>query len=96
MTTIWLYLNYAMPRQKHPNKAIEAALRYAEENGWTIEKSGRGHCWGQMLCPKNSTACRNGIHCRQSIWSTPRVPENHARDLVKVVDKCQFLGDEDG
>jgi len=85
-----------MARSKHPNKDIEAALQYAEEQGWTIQKStGSAHCWGQMLCSSNNRACRNGIYCRQSVWSTPRNSVNHSRVLKRIVDKCQFLGDSD-
>ena len=82
-----------MERQKHPNKEIEKTLQYAEEHGWIIEKSkGSAHCRGQILCPKNNSACRNGIYCRQSVWSTPKVPENHAKALKRIIHKCQFLG----
>ena len=39
-----------MTRTKHPNKEIEAALKYAEEYQWRIENS-NGHPFGQMYCP---------------------------------------------
>ena len=82
-----------MARKKHPNKAIEEALCFAEAHGWLIKtpKTGSAHCWGQMLCPKNNKHCRNGLYCRQSIWSTPKSPEDHARALIRTVSKCAFL-----
>lgn len=76
-----------MSRKKHPNKHIEAALKHAEDNGWMIDDSG-GHCWGKMLCPINA-ACRGGHWCMISIWSTPKNPQNHAKQLKSVVDKCE-------
>jgi len=84
-----------MVRSKHPNKDIEATLQYAEKYRWTVKKSkGSAHCWGQMLCPSNNKACRGGICCQQSVWSTPKSPLNHSRALKRIVDKCQFLGDD--
>jgi len=84
-----------MARPKHPNKEIEAALLYAETHGWTVEKaSGSAHCWGQLRCPANNSGCWQGLYCQQSVWSTPKNPANHARLLKRIVDKCQFLGDE--
>ena len=83
-----------MPRSKHPNKTIESALKYVEQNGWSIEKTGKSaHAWGQMLCPSNNR-CRGGNFCRTSIWSTPRSPENHAKAIRSIVDKCEPQEDE--
>ena len=42
----------------------------------------------QSTRPYNDNACRNGIFCQISIWSTPKNPQNHARDLKKHVDGC--------
>jgi hypothetical protein len=34
-------------------------------------------------------------HCPQvSIWSTPKVPANHARALRRAVDRCPHIKDE--
>jgi hypothetical protein len=68
--------------KRHPNKEINAALQYAESMGWTIFKSPKGHCWGMIRCPHG----RGG--CQKSIWSTPRVPENHAKAIRRFVDNC--------
>jgi hypothetical protein len=35
----------------HPNRYIREVLQYAEEQGWTIRKSGpRAHAWGVIFC----------------------------------------------
>lgn len=66
----------------HPNKEIQAALRFAEDRGWSVIPSQRGHCWGVIRCPHG----RGG--CQKSVWSTPRSPENHARALRRFVSSC--------
>ncbi len=81
-----------MASLRHPDKAIEAALGYARRNGWTAIKSagGSAHAWGVLRCPGD---------CPQvSIYSTPRVPENHARALRRAVDRCPHNeeADDDG
>jgi hypothetical protein len=83
-----------MARSRHPNKQIEAALQYAEDKGWRVEQA-TGHAWGRMYCPDNNRSCRNGEYCIASIWSTPRNPGKHARQIRRVVDKCEFLDDEE-
>jgi hypothetical protein len=73
-----------MSRPKHPNKAIEAAIQYAEFQGWHYSHAGNSsHAWGRLWCRKTG---RSG--CRMSIWSTPKVPENHAKQIRRQVDKC--------
>lgn len=76
-----------MPRRKHPKPEIEAAIRHAEAHGWTI-KEVTGHAWGRMFCPYSDDACRCGEFCITSIWSTPRSPGNHGKQLRRVVDNC--------
>lgn len=78
-------------RPRHPNKEIEAALRYAEGHGWVIEKaSGHAHKWGTMKCPTNSKECWGGANCLKGIWGTPRCPEDHAKQIRSIVDKCIY------
>lgn len=72
---------------KHPSKVIEQAVAHAEASGWQVEKS-RGHAWGRLFCPHNDSDCRCGEFCITSVWSTPRNPEAHARQIRRVVDKC--------
>ena len=76
-----------MARKKHPNKEIEAALKYAEAHGWEV-LAGGGHCWGKLRCPLNDSTCRNGNFCSNSIWSTPKSPQNHAKQIRKWVNGC--------
>lgn len=76
-----------MPRPRHPRKEVEEALRYAESKGWLIDVGG-SHAWGKMYCPANDPECRCGEFCITSIWSTPKNPHHHARQLRRVVDNC--------
>ena len=71
-----------MPRSRHPNKEIEAAIREAESSGWTVEMSS-GHAWGHLYCPKNDP---DG--CIVSIWSTPRSNQNHAKAILRKLKLC--------
>jgi hypothetical protein len=67
----------------HPDKHIREALKYAIEKGWTIRKSsGRAHAWGVIYCQ-----CGHG-QCWMSVYSTPRIPLSHARDIRRKVDRC--------
>jgi hypothetical protein len=87
-----------MTRPRHPNKEIEAALIELEKLGWKVEKStGRSaHAWGFARCPENAKdACRNGVFCQNQIWSTPRNPTGHARDLVRKANGCVIKKDEE-
>jgi hypothetical protein len=67
----------------HPDKHIRAAIEYLEAKDWKIETSG-GHAWGRAFCPGGSDGCRPPT----SIWSMPRSPEDHAKDLRKRADQC--------
>lgn len=79
-----------MSRPRHPNKHIESAVQYSEMLGWRVVLSS-GHAWGHLLCPWSN---REG--CLISVWSTPRVPENHARQIRSRVDACAHrVVDED-
>jgi hypothetical protein len=67
----------------HPNRHIREALKYAEEQGWGIRKSGpRAHAWGVIYCGFGHR------ECWMAIYSTPRHPERHARDIQRTVDRC--------
>ncbi|HJV02485.1 MAG TPA: hypothetical protein VJ752_18250 [Burkholderiaceae bacterium] len=76
-----------MKRTSHPHKDVDAALRYAEEHGWSVNVGG-SHAWGRIYCPYNNNDCRCGEFCITSIWSTPRNPGNHAKAIRRVVDNC--------
>ncbi len=73
-----------MNRRQHPNKEIEAAIKYAENLRWRYRQAGSSaHAWGRLLCPFES---RDG--CIISVWSTPRNPYNHAEQIRRRVDQC--------
>lgn len=76
-----------MARNKHSKKEIEEALKYAEENNWIV-KVGGSHAWGKIYCPYNDKNCRCGEFCITSIWSTPKSPTNHAKQIKRIVDNC--------
>ncbi len=70
-----------MARQRHPVKDIEAAVRYAESNGWIVVASGSSaHSWAKLRCP--------GDCPQRSVWSTPADSVAHARQLRAFVDRC--------
>ena len=75
-------------RPSHPNKEIEAAVAYAEEQGWSWFKV-KGHAWGKLNCDHHD---RDG--CTVFVWSTPRVPEHHARHIIREVDRCPHQQEE--
>jgi hypothetical protein len=79
--------NQTMSRKRHPKKEVEEALAYAEGHGFTVETGG-SHVWGKLYCPYNDKDCRCGEFCIVSIWSTPKSPANHARQIKRVVDNC--------
>ncbi|MCX7412517.1 MAG: hypothetical protein NTW36_03625 [Planctomycetia bacterium] len=69
-------------RHLHHNKHIRQALAHAAARGWRTRPGG-GHAFCILLCPE---ATREG--CLKSVWSTPRNPEAHARDIIRFVDRC--------
>ena len=71
-----------MGRPRHPDKDIERAVKYAESLGWRVKIS-NGHAWGRLFCPQST---RHG--CMVSVWSTPRNPESHARNIQRDIDLC--------
>ncbi len=73
-----------MARARHPKKDVEAALVGLEEAGWIVTSTSSGHRWGVARCGESN---RSG--CQVSIWSTPRNPGNHARQLRQTLERCQ-------
>jgi hypothetical protein len=69
-------------RPRHPKQEIEDAVAYAEAQGWTWLKV-HGHAWGKLHCEHHD---RDG--CTEFVWSTPRSPGNHARQIRRAVDRC--------
>lgn len=77
-------------RPRHPKPPVEHAIKYAEALGWRVTLSS-GHAWGRLFCPFSN---REG--CIISVWSTPRVPENHARQIRNRVDSCPHRESDEG
>jgi hypothetical protein len=75
-------------RSRHPDKDIEAAVAYAEEQGWTWFKV-KGHAWGKLYCPHHD---RDG--CTIFVWSTPRSAGHHANQIRREVDRCPHQEEE--
>jgi hypothetical protein len=91
MSTRWLNLRHKFKEEKmtkrgeHPNKEIEAAIKYAEKSEWEFRKSGNSsHAWGRLYCPLHT---REGHH--MSIYTTPKNPTNYAKLIRQRVDKCE-------
>ena len=80
-----------MSRSRHPKKAVEQAVQYAEARGWRVElSSGKGHTWGKLFCPhSNRDGCILGVYC------TPRNEDNHARQLRSKIDRCHHAKEDD-
>ena len=74
-------------RRRHPKLEIEDALVFAEQRAWVVRDTAAGHKWGDMRCAE---ASRDG--CRESIWSTPTSPGNHAKRLKARVRNCPHGG----
>jgi hypothetical protein len=52
----------------HPNRYIRDALKHAEEQGWTIRKSGpRAQAWGVIYCGFGHRECWMAIYSTQGI-----------------------------
>ena len=65
----------------HGKKEIRKAIKtLTEDLDCTVTETSSGHRWGYVTAPDGDTA---------SIWSTPRSPENHARDLLRWARKHQ-------
>lgn len=68
---------------KHPNKHIQAALVYAQQHGWEIVASVKSaHAFCRLRCLQGYT------EHQMSVWSTPKNPENHAKQILRKVKEC--------
>ena len=80
--------------KNHSNKEVREAIKFAIANGWTVKES-NGHAWGILYCPINDKECRGHIHCQTSIWSTPKNPSNHARQIMRIVKGCIYYEEKE-
>ena len=69
-----------MARDRHQRKQVEAALRFAEEQGCFIEVRHAGHTWGHVVAV-------NGQRLR--VWSTPKDADVAARMIRRFVLRNQ-------
>jgi len=74
-------------RPRHPNKEIEHAVVSAEERDWRVVMT-KGHGWARLLCPY-----RDRTGCQISVYSTPKKPESHARQILRLISNCTCEGD---
>jgi hypothetical protein len=71
----------------HQKKEISEAIEYALNNGFVIVPAGRSsHIAFKLYCPVSS---REG--CKIPVYSTPRVPRDHADFIRKQVDNCLVI-----
>lgn len=75
-----------MARSRHPDKAVEKAVAYAESKGWALRRLGH---WGRLFCPH---ADRDG--CQVGVNGTPRNADAHARQIIKAIDRCPHRKEE--
>lgn len=76
-----------MPRRnRHPEKDVERALRHGEDHGWSVTTP-YGH-WGISWCRAHV--------CFVNVWSSPKNPTNHAKQIRRKVDQCSHEKDEEG
>jgi len=66
---------------RHPKNAINAALSGLDPAKFRVVEIHNGHTWGRVIC----LTC----NAYESIWSTPRVPENNAKAIARFVAKHQ-------
>jgi hypothetical protein len=67
----------------HPNKEISAAIDDAISLGWSfVKRNGKGHAYGLLRCPHGSGGCQ------KSVFSTPKNPGNHTREIRAAVNRC--------
>lgn len=70
--------------KKHPNKHIREAIKLAIANGWEMVDTGKSaHAFCRLRCVAGHT------EHQMSIWSTPKHPENHAKQILHKVQQCR-------
>ncbi|MDN5679755.1 MAG: hypothetical protein L0G81_03845 [Ewingella sp.] len=70
----------------HPNKHIQAAIEYALTRGWVwVAPGSSAHCFCKLRCGNPLSDHRDHA---MSIWSTPKSAENHAHQIVRMVNRC--------
>ena len=76
--TLVLYVN----NMAHGEKEVRSALGEADTVGLkVVPTKAHGHSWGYIDCPK----CPGRLY----VWSSPRSPGNHARDIRRFIELHQ-------
>ena len=70
-------------RRRHPNKEIDAAVRFAIAKGWEVKPSS-GHLWGKLFCPE-----RSSLGHIEFVYGTPKGKENVAKTIIRSVSSCE-------
>lgn len=79
-----------MTRPRHSKKEVEAALVYAEANGWRVEPAS-GHAWGNMrkLLQSHLATFPLPLHeGRAALWHLAEVLEWFRTHQHKAVDEA--------
>ncbi|ASB76831.1 TPA: hypothetical protein ACG0AS_002929 [Enterobacter hormaechei subsp. hoffmannii] len=70
----------------HPNKHIQAAIEYAVTQGWVwVPPGDSAHCFCKLRCGNPEGEHRDH---QMSVWSTPKSAENHAKQIIRMVKRC--------
>jgi FAD/FMN-containing dehydrogenase len=74
--------------EHHPQQEVSDAIQHALDLGWRVIR-GTGHCYATLRCPQHD---RSG--CQVRVASTPQNAGNHARRIVREIDRCMHLRQE--
>ncbi|MCL2467105.1 MAG: hypothetical protein FWF02_03350 [Micrococcales bacterium] len=66
---------------RHPKNAINAALAELDPDRFEVVVVHKGHRWGMVRCV--------GCGDVRAVYSTPRVPEDNARDIRLFASRHQ-------
>ncbi len=79
-----------MNKQRHSKKEVAAAIEYAQRNGWGVDYGGKSHVCATLYCPGGPECCRP-----LRVYSTPQNPGNHAKQIIRAIDRCGHQGREE-
>ena len=79
---------YNVAGWSHSKKQVRDALDEAYAAGFAIRATPAGHRWGYVECGK----------CGQtfSVWSTPRNPDNHAKQIRHYMKRHRHEDETEG
>jgi hypothetical protein len=66
---------------RHPSRDVADAVAFALAKGWTYSpRRKQGHAWATLRCPAGEDTV--------AVWSSPRNPGNHAKQIRRAVIRC--------